>query len=364
MWSSESNEGLIGDEGELLKDSSSSGSFKEDYSKVCSQFQLQECPFIVSSSLNDENTKESVKVMNCKIDRANWRAMLIAATATGSKIVDIHIHGVEIPASWLSDITKALTKYGTVTSLKLNYITFTPEGEGDSAVSDLSLLASMLEGTLFLEYVSMRNNYLTANHVELMAKNIANNPFLKALNLSSNLLGSDGVIQILDAVALSPSIQFISVAKNGFEDGDKSCIVRAGELLVGGEVPATAEATLADAAKIIGDINKSFKDLNKKRKKANLPDKVEGAPASGRIVTPTDSGPVLVNRNITHIDVSGTTDSTSVESYKRLSELLISRSTAYPEPAVFKSTIVAKGYGFEKSSSLSGESTGGIVVQC
>ena len=121
---------------------------------------------------------------------------------------------------------------------------------------------------------------------------------------------------------------------------------------------------MADAAKIIGDINKSFKDLNKKRKKANLPDKVEGAPASGRIVTPTDSGPVLVNRNITHIDVSGTTESTSVESYKRLSELLISRSTAYPEPAVFKSTIVAKGYGFEKSSSLSGESTGGIVVQC
>jgi hypothetical protein len=117
VWATESNADKLLDsfDGGVDADTASLGSFKEDFAKFVENYDIGEvCPFVSSSSaLKTEDSDaiiESVKIMNCKIDRASWRAALLACTTIGTKVEELCCVGLE-----LSEV-KARTFYFPSTS--------------------------------------------------------------------------------------------------------------------------------------------------------------------------------------------------------------------------------------------------------
>ena len=392
VWSNESNTDLLNDfEGELNKESPSNGTFKEDLDKLLADNfpDLILCPFIKCSSTSIPSKEEggediiieSVKIMNCSIDRASWRLVLIACTLLNSKVKEIIVHGSELSKGHVEDLTLALSRFCSIECLKLEYVIITPEantiptteeegkkeeqkGEEESTPKEeipesIICLGDLLKPELGIKYLSLRGCSLSSSFItNVMSKALPTTWGLEALNINNNTFDDVSMSTLIKAIAIAPTLSSISMSKCIIEKEDlevesssssssSSSSVYVSDivgLFRGIDVTTTVteiEEEINNANKVAGDFNKALKDTNKRRKKGNLDDLPDVIPTTieSRIIdgpphvtgeegaaTTTEGEEVLpikflVNKNIKYIDGSNNTAASEDDLANALSKL-------------------------------------------
>jgi hypothetical protein len=303
MWSSEVNPNTLIDNFAVVveTDAPSKGSWQLDFEAVCAKFNVIKCPQITSAVV--QNDKESCRLSNVIIDLSNWRAMLLACCTTGSKVVDISVHGCRLTAQHITDLATALRKMGTCQSVKLQYLDW-QGGQGidetNSSQFQEAFMALFSDATC-LESISLKGNNFKAELLNTVISSLSQNFKLVSLNLSNNLLTDETVRLFIKAVRCCTNIKLVSFANNDIR-GD--CLAGLAELLNGTEQSGEDDATFKGNAKAIGEKNKLIKELNKKRKKAGLPDVKEITP-SLEVAIKREKTLYLVNRTLKRVDLSG-----------------------------------------------------------
>ena len=348
-------------------DVASEGSFKADFEAATAKLGLENvCPFVAASSSlvaeDSEEVTESVRVTNCKIDRASWRAMLLAAIATGCKVNEICVVGCELTPGHVEDLCKALGKLCTIGSVKMDYISFSPtepvEGaaqaeEGEQSPSPASSLVQLLGPALGLSYVSLKGCGFTPREGAAIAEALPLAPCLSALNLSANQLMDAGMQAVLKAASLAPALQYLSLAHNKSESF--RFVVTAGELLFGRRKDDGDDAVLAAGAASVSTYNKGLKDLGKKRKKAGLDDLPEMVAAEGRVCAVTlgeeEGVELVVHRGLRHVDLSGTgvADTATKDA---LSALVRAQKDVFGDDKPLECTLALGGLGIIAGAAL------------
>lgn len=363
VWSDNSNFESVNDfEGELNKESPSNGSFKEDLDKLLLEFpNLIICPFIKCSSKSiasqedgiDDIIVESVKIMNCTIDRASWRLVLIACTLLNSKVKEIVVHGSELSKGHIEDMILALSRFCTIESLKMEYVLIKPEsnsniteeekGEENESTPTESpestiCLGDLLKPELGLKYISLRGCSLSSSFItNVMCQALPTTWGLEALNINNNTFDDNSMSKLIKAIAIAPNLKSVSMSKcvsaNKLEmEVETSSSSSISTLYVSNIIGlfrgidittsvSEIEEEINNANKIAADFNKALKDTNKRRKKGNLedlPDVVPitvesrildgpAAPDGDAITTEGEEtlpSKLLVNHNIQYIDCS------------------------------------------------------------
>lgn len=282
MWKSDiNNDNSINFSSEIAKDIATKGNFNEDYNVFCKQFSIIPCPYIKESiySNSDGNDINVIKISSTIIDISSWRAMLLAISTIGSKITEIIVYDVCLSGQHINDLKTAIDKIGYFPVIKLEYITCkTPEGEEllpQSPNSSLyESLQILLNGTVSIDYISLKGTKLGDDFIIGCKNSIQNNLTLQALNLNDTNITNDGLKELFTYLRVNPNLKQLSLSRN------KNLTVSSLEIISSfliSSITATPEEEniFKDFTKVIGDRNKAIKDKNKARKKANLPDLIE-----------------------------------------------------------------------------------------
>lgn len=299
-WTSTINPpNLVNFTSELALDHKSLGSLSVDFNHFCTKFSIIKCPSFSIGNL--PNSRVFVKLINREIDLSNWRAMLLACAAIGSTVSEICLHNVQLSSQHLIDLSLAIEKIGSMTTLKLDYIQFVDD---DQLITPaISQFQPIFNCNGAISYISCKGCKLTDEFITNIYSNLVNHPSLTYLNLSDNSLTDAGINSILHALRYNQAIQFISL-KHNLCTG--TCLTSLGELLSGIISTPDDDDAFKTLSKVIADKNKTNKDVNKKRKKAGLTeyDEIPGLKES-RIIKLDKKGPhYLNNRTIRSIDLS------------------------------------------------------------
>lgn len=297
-WTFESNpDSSLGSFASLLeKDTNTKGSFSEDYQSFCKDNKILPCPYITAVAVN--STQECCRVQNGIIDLSSWRAMLLAASTVGSKVVEISVHSCQITAQHLLDLAKALEKMGSCPIVKLQYLYLLITEETTAAFSES--LRSLFSDATCVEYLSLKGSRFGSSVLQSSVSALSNNYKLRCLNLSDNDLNDDVVVELFKSIKMRTNLNEISLAHNCLTGRSLSSLT---SLFNGSELSAEDEAAVKSAAKALGDKNKAIKEANKKRKKAGYPEVAECSPSS-EVVTSKDKKSYLTNRFFNLIDLS------------------------------------------------------------
>lgn len=294
MWTSETNSSkdysnFAGEIGKIA----SIGSFQSDYSACCAKQTLVECTFIKTQELGE--AYHSVKVLNCIVDVATWRSMLMACSTTGNTVRELCFSNIQITPQHLEDLSVLLKSSESIESVKLDYMTVVGNRE-----SFYSALKSLIANSVSLQYLSLKGNNLDDSFITETKVELRNHTSLICLNLAENALTDVGVTELFDILPLAICLNCISMQNNYFSGA--SVVSGLEKLLCG--VPSSAEidTELKAIGKIVGDRNKAIKDANKKRKKDGLPELAELVSPASRIVKGDTT--LLINRSIHTIDIS------------------------------------------------------------
>ena len=290
MWEFTANpDSLISDfNSELNKDIISVGSAKADYEKICSQFKIFPCPYI-------HFIDATCKILNCKIDLSNWRAILLACTAVKSEIKEILCHGIEISKNHVTELCIALEKAGTIHTIKLDYISLEEEEQIDSTI-----FSPLFSINTAVQYLSLKGNKLDDNFMSTHSKVLAENLNLKFINFSHNKLTDIGVKELFRIIPLNSYLQYLSIKRNNLSG---SCLPDLARMITGREISSEDDQIIKLVAKNLVERNKALKDLNKKRKKSGYPECID-------LIAPTDrvckieNDSYLLNRSMVEIDLS------------------------------------------------------------
>ena len=281
----------------LDKEVNSKGSFQEDFEFYCSQFKILPCPFIKASSCGDD---ESCRVANCIVDLSSWRAMLLACSTIGSKVIDVTVHQSTITPQHISDLSKALEKSARIKIVKMQYLSLEIDESNENLFLDA--LTNLFNDISGIEYLSLKGNKLGDQIVKVLVTSLSKNLKLKCINLGGNDITDETAKELFKALRMNTCLRDICLTDN-FISGE-FLISILGPVLLGNE-PATLDddATVKTITKYIGDRNKQIKDQNKKRKKAGLPDLPEYQLPAECIVK-RDGKTFIFNQSINSIDIS------------------------------------------------------------
>jgi hypothetical protein len=310
MWSFEVNSNSLFDNfaAAVETDTPSKGTWNDDYAAMCERYKVVACPFVKSTTISEG--KESCKVVNCIVDLSSWRAMLLACCTTGSKVIDVSVHGCRLEAQHLQDLALALKKMGTAQSLRLQYLNWPESNEqggnalsGTNAAQLQDAFVALFNDATGLEYISLKGNDFTDEFMAPIIPALAQNFRLTGLNLSFNKL-SDASFQIfVKAVRYCTNIKIVSFEANAVTGSGLAVLA---DLLNGTEVSTEDDAAIKANGKVFGDKNKAIKELNKKRKKANQPELKE-IPNILECTVKREKTMYIANRTLKRVDISGCT---------------------------------------------------------
>lgn len=277
MWSLETNaDSLIENFAAVVEaDTASKGTWELDYEAFCEKFMVTKCPFIKVAAIGD---KESIRVMNSIIDLSSWRAALLACSTTGSKVIEISVHGSRLTPLHLLDLSATLRKMGTCQLLKLQYLDWQDGqglNEGNTVQYQEALTALMNEAT-GLEYVSLKGNNFTDEFCAPVLSSLSQSFRLNTLNLANNKLTDQSLRVLLKAIRCTSNIRKVCLEAN-LLTGESLTVL--GELFLGSEYSAEDDATFKANGKLIAERNKVIKAANGKRKKAGLVELKEITPS-------------------------------------------------------------------------------------
>jgi hypothetical protein len=302
MWTSESNsEVKFDDFATAFGGADTAGSWQQDYDSCCASHKIKACPFFKVSAVSPTTT--SCKLMNTAIDLASWRAMLVAVTMRGSKVVEIVCHNVRIDRRHLTDLALMLKSCDALQSIKLDYLDFfnTSEEEG-AAAFDASLSALLVEATN-ISFLSLKGNKLRDGFVTQFSDTLHLLPKLEGLSLSENSITDAGVLDILKVLPYCITLKKISLKGNSAITGS-SLASSIKELLMGQPMGSHGEAAIKKLEKTVNDKNKQIQGVNKTRKKQSLEELPEVVLPVSRVVTIPDEESRVLNRSFEMLDFS------------------------------------------------------------
>lgn len=299
MWTSESNADIKFDNfGSAVGTAESAGTWQEDYEKCCKTNNIVGCPFFKVS----ETVPSSCKLINTAVDLPSWRAMIVAAGMKNSKIKEIVCHNVRLGAKHLTDLTMLLKVPELIVSIKLDYIEFASEGEGEDAPTLAgSLLSLLAEGGQLLS-LSLKGCDLGASFTSSFGDVLIAMSALEGLNLSENNINDDSLLDILNALPFCVCLRYMSLRKNpitgaGLEGGVH-------DLVQGQPMGATGEAAMKNLQKVVADKNKVIQAGNKARKKAGQEELSELPSPADRLITASGAENRVINRVFELLDFS------------------------------------------------------------
>lgn len=305
MWSFETNvDSLIDNFAVVVEsDTVSKGSWQLDYEGFCEKFHITKCPFIKASAIAD---KESIRIMNSIVDLSSWRAALLACCTTGSKVIEISVHGARLEPQHLVDLSAALRKMGTCQLLKLQYLNW-QEGRGlneNNTTQYQEALTALLNEATGLEYVSLKGNNFTDDFLAPVISSLSQSFRVSTLNLANNKLTDQSLKLLLKAIRCTTNMRKVSFEANLITGESLSVL---GELFLGSEFNAEDDATSKANGKLIAEKNKAIKATNAKRKKAGLVELKEVTP-SLECSAKKEKTLIHANRTLKLLDLSHNAD--------------------------------------------------------
>lgn len=297
MWDSTNNSGKLPDSFQSLvdKDIQTKGSFQVDYETVCSTYSMIKCPYV---STNSSGSDEKVCIRNSVLDLPTWRSVLISCCTIGSKVREIYVHGCRLGFIHIEDLTKVLSKCGTIKILRLQYSDFSFDEETIPFFS--RSFQALLQDSCQLEYLSLKGNKLTDQLLQPAISQLNENYRISCLNISDNLLTDVSLIAMSNSIRFSGNIKKVSMAKNNIQGSGLLNFLAA---CVGSSSLPTDEASLKSLTKAIADKNKGVKDVNKKRKKAGLTELNEIGPLP-ELLHNIESKSWFANKSFEILDIS------------------------------------------------------------
>lgn len=256
----------------LEKDSLSKGRFWDDFLGFCEVYEITRCPAVSVQSSPADAGQEIVRIVNSEIDLSTWRAVLLALSCIGSKVVELYIHNSKVSAQQLIELSTALNKITTLRTLKLQFIDFNLQ-ENESLIADA--FKSLLSDSCGLSLLSVVNCELTDTVGQAIAAILSSNFLINGLNLSNNLFTDETLKQILTALRYTTNVKHLVMRNNALEG---NVLIHLIPQLLPGEVSSTDDSIIKANVKIIADKNKAIKDQNKKRKKAGYVELAEVSP--------------------------------------------------------------------------------------
>jgi len=327
MWSFEVNADTLIDNFAVAveTDTASKGSWQLDYEAFCEKFKIVRCPFVKAAALSSES--ESCRVLNAFVDLSNWRAMLLACCTTGSKVIEISVHGARLEPQHLVDMSAALKKMGSCRSLKLQYLDW-QDGSGLNETNTVQYQEAFVSVLGEVGYASLKGNSFTDDFIAPVLASLSQNFKLNLLNLSNNQLSDQSLRVFLKAVRCTTNVKTVSFESNRITGESLSVL---GELFLGSDFTAEDDATVKANTKLVGDRNKQIKEVNKKRKKANLAELKELTPSLDCSVK-KEKTLVHANRSLQRLDLSNN-PTLQVESLNALVQALTDTAPLAALPA-------------------------------
>jgi hypothetical protein len=350
MWTSEVNAAKdYASFGAEIGKVASVGTFRGDYTACCTKQELVECTLIKSEEIGE--AAHSVKLLNCIVDIATWRAMLVACSTTGNTVKELCFSNVKITPQHIEDLSALLKFSDGIECVKLDYLTVVGDRDSFNVA-----LKSLIANSPSLQYLSLKGNNLDDSFISATKVELRNHTSLTCLNLTENIIADAGVTELFDMLPLAICLNCIALKNNHFSG---FTVVRGLENLLCG-VPTSPEidAELKAIGKIIGDKNKAIKDANKKRKKEGLPELSEVASPANRIVDKT----TLLNRSIHTIDISRN-GGFGIDDVRAMADVSGRLMTAAPLDATSQAlTLVAHGLSDEEKEIFSTAAFNGIIT--
>eukprot|EP01039_Chlorochromonas_danica_P001504 gene1504-1638_t len=257
----------------LEKDSLSKGRFWDDFLGFCEIYQITRCPAVSVHSSPSDASQEIVRIVNSEVDLSTWRAVLLALSCIGSKVVELYIHNSKVSAQQLVELSTALNKINTLRALKLQFIDFNLQ-EDESLIADA--FKSLLSDSCGLTLLSVVNCELTDTVGQAIAASLTSNFLITGLNLSYNLFTDETLKQVLMALRYTTNVKHLVMRNNNAIEGN--VFIHLIPQLFPGEVSSSDDSIIKANVKIIADKNKAIKDQNKKRKKAGYVELAEVSP--------------------------------------------------------------------------------------
>lgn len=320
MWRENANpDTLIGQFPSLVeREVPTRGSFGADFELSLSNYSVVRCPFI---GVSTKDEFERIAITNATIDLSNWRAMLLATLATGSKVREIYVHGCLLSPQHVTDLGIAASKATFPLSLVLQFCSFDMGEEAVEKYADA--FCGLFQESIGIEFVSLKGNKLTDPHLNKIVGNLSNNQRLKGINLSENQLTDAFAQLLLNSLRYTHTLQALSLSGNLLSS--TSLLSTLFGLYTGLPITGSDEGTIKILTKSTGDKNKAVKEINKKRKKAGIPDAEEISPLPDFIKT-IDGLKLFVNSSLKFADFSnnsfaGNEVSASIQEYENLKRI-------------------------------------------
>lgn len=263
MWSSSSAnaDALLEPFGPLLdKDYPSKGNLKTDFEFFCEQYKVIKCPYL---SFITKEDSESIRICNIDLDLSNWRALLLACTVMNSKVSEIYVHNSTMTAQHIMDLSAALTRIGTIKSLRMQFIDFNIDGSNEAALAEA--IKALFVDNCGLTFISLTHCHLNDTIGLAIASALATNFVVATINLSNNHMSDATLKAIMTAIRYTGNVLHIAMRNNDLEGNIFSTLLAQ---FLGGESSTSDDSALKANAKALADKNKAIKDNNKKRKKA------------------------------------------------------------------------------------------------
>ncbi|RYH20593.1 hypothetical protein EON65_23010 [archaeon] len=280
----------------LDKDNATKGNVVDDYMAIADSYHLTTCPHVTCFPGKIENT-ETVRLANVDLDLSNWRSLLLACCVINSKVTEIYLHNCNLSSQHIVDLAAALSKIGTIKTLRLQYIDFGITEANEAKLGEA--MKSLLADSTGLSYVSITHCALPDAIGQTIASTLSRNFVLVGLNLSFNGFTDATLAQVVGSLRLTTNVKYLCLRGNGVDGSSLSGLL---SQCLGSETNAADDATIKANAKALGDKNKAIKDNNKKRKKAGHVELPE-LPALPEVVSKVGGKTVVVNQSLNMLDL-------------------------------------------------------------
>lgn len=278
------------------------GTWYDDYYEICQQQHLIPCPFIKIEEINEESSSSPsiiCKVINCCLDTGTWRAILVACSCIGTKVIELYLHNVRITSYHLDDLLQLLKINETIQCLKLDYLDI----QGDNSLYFLSLKNLLASNTSSnLKYISLIGMGITDQHLLELILPLRNHCTLEGINFNQNLITDQGFISFLNMIPYAIRLNSFSFKSNNLTGQSLHYLIN---LFEGFHYLPENDQEMKIINKIIQERNKIIKEINKRIKKESKDgiELNELEPITNRIVKSHDHS-FIFNNSLRFIDLS------------------------------------------------------------
>lgn len=289
--------------------------------------------------------------------------MLVAVGMKSSKIQEIVCHNVRLSKQHLADLAVLVKTCDAIVSIKLDYIDFASEGEGDAATTLGGALLPLLAEGGALRSLSLKGGGLDSKFTAILGDSLMSLTSLEGLNLSENNINDEGLVGVLRALPFCLSLRQVSLRRNPITGAALARGVQ--DLLRGQPLGPSGEVAMKTLQKLAADRNKVIQAANKARKKAGAQELPElPLPGDRLVASPGEDSRVLA-RSLKLLDFSHCCfDQTCVSAF--VSAAVLAQEGVAEQPAgVAPLTLVLRGVDSHSAALLAEESfSGKLRVQC